>query len=91
MLRCSHGADAQTIVTVFWTHLFRGLEAVKKCKTVYLEAYTSMLLVSKDRLVSSLNLFSLYEATVNQALPCLCRRTSMARTLWWQTESLLRW
>ena len=31
---------------------FRGLEAVKKCKTVYLEAYTSILLVSKEKLVS---------------------------------------
>ena len=30
----------------------RGLEAVKKCTRVYLEAYTSILLVDKERLVS---------------------------------------
>jgi diphthine synthase len=30
----------------------RGLEAVKKCDHVYLEAYTSILLVDKSKLVS---------------------------------------
>ena len=30
----------------------RGLEAVKSCSRVYLEAYTSILMVNKDRLVS---------------------------------------
>lgn len=30
----------------------RGLEAVRKCSRVYLEAYTSILLCNKDRLVS---------------------------------------
>ena len=29
----------------------RGLEAVKRCERVYLEAYTSILLVPKERLV----------------------------------------
>ena len=29
----------------------RGLQAVKKCKRVFLEAYTSILLVEKDKLV----------------------------------------
>ncbi|KAG5733838.1 hypothetical protein E4T56_gene15899, partial [Termitomyces sp. T112] len=28
----------------------RGLEAIKKCSRVYLEAYTSILMVQKDRL-----------------------------------------
>ena len=31
----------------------RGLQAVKKCKRVFLEAYTSILLVDKDKLVGS--------------------------------------
>ena len=30
----------------------RGLEAVKRCSKVYLEAYTSILLVDKSKLVS---------------------------------------
>jgi len=30
----------------------RGLEAVKKCSRIYLEAYTSILMVQKERLVS---------------------------------------
>ena len=30
----------------------RGLEAVKKCTRIYLEAYTSILMVQKERLVS---------------------------------------
>ena len=30
---------------------FRGLTAVKKCKRVFLEAYTSILLVDKEKLV----------------------------------------
>ena len=51
---CSDGAGGYTVVKVVYDAFFRGLEAVKKCKTIYLEAYTSMLLVSKDRLVSSL-------------------------------------
>ena len=29
----------------------RGLEAVKKCAHVYIEAYTSILMVDKDKLV----------------------------------------
>ena len=29
----------------------RGLDAVKKCAHVYLEAYTSILMVDKDKLV----------------------------------------
>lgn len=33
----------------------RGLEAVKKCSRVYLEAYTSILLCEKKKLVSSVN------------------------------------
>ena len=32
----------------------RGLEAVKRCSKVYLEAYTSILLVDKSKLVSPL-------------------------------------
>ncbi|KAG6873552.1 hypothetical protein C0995_014422 [Termitomyces sp. Mi166 len=35
----------------------RGLEAIKKCSRVYLEAYTSILMVQKDRLYSSKTLF----------------------------------
>ena len=31
----------------------RGLEAVKRCKRVFLEAYTSVLLVDKEKLVCS--------------------------------------
>lgn len=33
----------------------RGLEAVKRCEHVYLEAYTSILLVDKSKLVSPLS------------------------------------
>lgn len=33
----------------------RGLEAIKKCTRVYLEAYTSILLCEKDKLVSPPN------------------------------------
>ena len=40
----------------------RGLEAVKKCSKVYLEAYTSILLVDKSKLVS------LYQRTPNSEL-----------------------
>jgi diphthine synthase len=29
----------------------KGLEAVKGCKRIYLEAYTSVLMVDKDKLV----------------------------------------
>jgi len=36
--------------------LSRGLEAVKGCERIYLEAYTSILLVPKERLVSQSNL-----------------------------------
>lgn len=36
----------------------RGLETVKKCSRVYLEAYTSILLVDKSRLVSRSDLNS---------------------------------
>lgn len=32
----------------------RGLEAVRKCDHVYLEAYTSILLVDKSKLVSTI-------------------------------------
>ena len=32
----------------------KGLEAVKKCERVYLEAYTSVLLVERAKLVSSI-------------------------------------
>lgn len=31
----------------------KGLEAVKKCERVYLEAYTSILMVEKEKLVST--------------------------------------
>lgn len=31
----------------------KGLEAVQSCERVYLEAYTSILMVDKERLVSS--------------------------------------
>ena len=36
----------------------RGLESVKRCSKVYLEAYTSILLVDKSKLVSPLTLYS---------------------------------
>lgn len=42
----------------------RGLETVKKCSRVYLEAYTSILLVDKSRLVSRSDLNS---ATIREA------------------------
>lgn len=32
----------------------KGLETVKKCKSIYLEAYTSILSVGKERLVKLL-------------------------------------
>ena len=35
----------------------RGLEAVKRCERVYLESYTSLLLVPRERLVRCDNLF----------------------------------
>lgn len=41
------GLSDETDITV------RGLEVVRKCKRVYLEAYTSILLVDKDVLVSA--------------------------------------
>ena len=36
----------------------RGLQAVKKCKRVFLEAYTSILLVEKEKLVGLSSLLS---------------------------------
>lgn len=42
------GLSDETDITV------KGLEAVKKCARVYLEAYTSILLVDKSVLVSIL-------------------------------------
>lgn len=41
------GLADETDITV------KGLEVVKKCKRVYLEAYTSILTVGKQKLVSS--------------------------------------
>ena len=39
------------VCTALRLHVNRGLEAVKKCQTIYLEAYTSLLLVQKEKLV----------------------------------------
>jgi len=41
---------------------FRGLAAVKKCKRVFLEAYTSILLVDKEKLVRKTRLFDTYSS-----------------------------
>ena len=42
------GLSDETDITV------KGLEAVKKCERVYLEAYTSILTVGKEKLVRAL-------------------------------------
>ena len=39
--------DAECVVSVC-----RGLEAVRGCSRIYLEAYTSILLIEKEKLVS---------------------------------------
>lgn len=33
----------------------KGLEAIKSCERIYLEAYTSILMVPKERLVNIIN------------------------------------
>ena len=54
----------------------RGLETVKKCSRIYLEAYTSILLVNKDRLVG----FAKCGAPIYETL-AESRKRSMARAL----------
>lgn len=48
----------------------KGLEVVKKCKRVYLEAYTSILTVGKDALVwiSIHNVITLHMICINQLI-----------------------
>lgn len=48
----------------------RGLEAIKGSDRIYLEAYTSILGVGKERLVSLLHLTSLFGGITNCALSC---------------------
>lgn len=44
------GLSDETDITV------KGLEAVKKSERIYLEAYTSILTIGKERLVNKLNI-----------------------------------
>lgn len=55
--------DAQDITV-------KGLEVVKKCKRVYLEAYTSILTVGKDALVwiSIHDVITLHMICINQLI-----------------------
>lgn len=48
----------------------KGLEVVKKCKRVYLEAYTSILTVGKDALVwiSFHDVITLHMICINQLI-----------------------
>lgn len=48
----------------------KGLEVVKKCKRVYLEAYTSILTVGKDALVwiSIHDVITLHMICINQLI-----------------------
>ena len=51
----------------------RGLQAVRKCKRVFLEAYTSILLVEKEKLVGlSSFLWDLTQAGLPFSLLVLC-------------------
>lgn len=43
----------------------KGLEAIKKCKRVYLEAYTSLLTVGKESLVSGFSYLHAYYNVLN--------------------------
>jgi len=45
-----------------WLHALRGLEAVKRCKAIYLEAYTSLLLVPTEKLVSKIAKFESWQS-----------------------------
>lgn len=49
----------------------RGLEAVKKCSRIYLEAYTSILLCDKKKLVCA--------SGTDTALSCKCQSVLLAR------------
>ena len=60
----------------------RGLAAVKSCKRVYLEAYTSILLVDKEKLVSpQSNILQILKFPLRllRAHTMTCRRLSMVR------------
>ena len=61
------GLADETDITV------KGLEVVKKAERVYLEAYTSILLVSKEKLVSGLLLF--YTNSIDGALDSLAKNS----------------
>lgn len=52
------GLSDETDITV------KGLEIVKKCARVYLEAYTSILLVDKEVLVSRFPAYMILELTL---------------------------
>jgi hypothetical protein len=68
----------------------RGLEAVKKCNKIYLEAYTSILGVKKEKLVRFYSVFVFYRGhtTVNTALRN--RRSTMVRLFLRQTVTRSR-
>ena len=44
--------------------LCRGLEAVMGCSRIYLEAYTSILLIEKEKLVSGMSVLVSYSEPV---------------------------
>lgn len=58
----------------------RAFEAIKSCEDIYLEAYTSVLGVGKDRLVS----FSVFEASdINSHRKLFMERKSLKPTEKW--------
>jgi len=60
----------------------RGLEAVKSCSRVYLEAYTSILMVNKDRLVSLSSPRSSLTAHMRARKPSMANRLSLQIATW---------
>lgn len=60
----------------------RGLEAVKSCSRVYLEAYTSILMVNKDRLVSPSSHHSSLIAHMRTRKPSMASRLSLQIATW---------
>lgn len=71
--------------------MVRGLEAVKRCKTVYLEAYTSVLLVPKEKLVGVTVRLNTTKQHTTVYRRYVCRKSFMAKSLWLLTENLLKW
>jgi diphthamide biosynthesis methyltransferase len=60
----------------------RGLEAVKSCSRVYLEAYTSILMVNKDRLVSPSSYPSSLTAHMRARKPSTASSSSLQIATW---------